>query len=143
MSYYYGGDISPEAVDYCREHWGNIEGLRFDVMDITRLQHLDNSFDTYISIETVEHIRETVLLNALSEARRVLKVGGLYIGSTPDYNVVPYRPRNDSEIRGFHYRHYTSEELKNALIEVGFKDENITMYKLFDTSSVMWRAIKS
>jgi len=63
----------------------------------------DNSFDTVISFQVIEHIDDDV--NFLREIHRVLKPGGQAILTTP--NIKMSLSRNP-----WHVREYTSEELK-------------------------------
>ena len=51
----------------------------------------------------------------LSECHRVLRMGGIWQFSTPDHNRHPYQPKSESEFRGYHFWHYTREELQALL----------------------------
>ena len=74
-----GVDIDREALDAAAErlgietHWADLdEPLAFE----------DGSFDVVVIGEVLEHIREPQRL--LDEARRVLRPGGMLVGSTPN-----------------------------------------------------------
>lgn len=62
----------------------------------------DNSFDTVISFQVIEHIKEDHLF--LKEIHRVLKPGGQAIITTPNINMSLSR-------NPWHVREYTSQEL--------------------------------
>lgn len=49
--------------------------------DIMKMPFADGSFDCVFCFETIEHVKNPFL--AVSEIRRVLKPGGIFIGSTP------------------------------------------------------------
>lgn len=58
------------------------EDVAIEYGDITSLKHADNSFDAYISLGVIEHF-EHGPEEAVSEAFRILKPGGLAFFSTP------------------------------------------------------------
>lgn len=129
---YIGGDVSYEAVEYARQQY-KIPGVHFVQLDVTNLPFYNGSIDTYLSIETIEHIPEVHLADVFSEAHRVIKPGGTYFLTTPDYDVMPYRPTSQEEVWGHHYRHYKASELEAALNM--FKE--VRIYKLFEQSSLI------
>lgn len=75
-----GGDISPETVDYCREHYRR-DNLTFQTLDIRDIPYPDRSFDMVVSFETIEHIVEGERF--LGEIVRLLDDDGTLIISTP------------------------------------------------------------
>ena len=60
-----------------------IAGITWEVGDIQRIEHADNSFDTVISCETIEHVPDPAL--AVCELARVLRPGGRLFLTTPNY----------------------------------------------------------
>lgn len=92
-----GVDSSRWAVDYARANYASLlPPLEFHVGDATELHFIpDGSVDAVISFETLEHLPNPNLL--LKEFARVLKPGGIFIGSVPNMwidelgqNPVPY-----------------------------------------------------
>lgn len=80
-----GGDVSAETVRRCSQEWNSQPNLEFKVLDGTRLEFPDNTFDKVVSFETIEHTREFEKM--LSEFNRVLKPGGIIFLSTPNITV--------------------------------------------------------
>lgn len=78
-----GGDISPKAVEYAKQHYGR-EGLTLLCFDATNLPFPSDSFDAVVALEIIEHLPEIEQKRLLSECVRVLRNGGLIICSTPN-----------------------------------------------------------
>lgn len=57
--------------------------IEWEVTDITAIAHPDESFDTVISCETIEHVPDPP--KAVAELARVLKRGGRLYLTTPNY----------------------------------------------------------
>ena len=92
-----GVDLGENAVAYARDLYGaSLPNLVFAAQDATRLPQLaDASVDVVVSFETLEHLPNPEAL--LREFTRVLKPGGVFIGSVPNlwinehgHNPVPY-----------------------------------------------------
>lgn len=79
-------DYSQEALDQAtsaaREHF-TTTALTFAQGDITAIAFPDETFDTVISCETIEHVPNPQL--AVKELARVLKPGGRLLLTTPNY----------------------------------------------------------
>ncbi len=75
-----GGDISPETVKYCQDYY-QFDNLRFEVMDIRKINYSDKSFDIINSFETLEHVVEGEIF--LKEVTRLLTDDGILAISTP------------------------------------------------------------
>jgi GT2 family glycosyltransferase/acetyltransferase-like isoleucine patch superfamily enzyme/2-polyprenyl-3-methyl-5-hydroxy-6-metoxy-1,4-benzoquinol methylase/Tfp pilus assembly protein PilF len=75
-----GGDISPETVKYCQDYYHG-DNLKFEVMDIRKINYPDESFDMINSFETLEHVVEGEIF--LREVARLLTDDGLLAISTP------------------------------------------------------------
>ena len=100
--------------------------------DITHLNYPDNSFDAYISLGVVEHF-ERGPQQALAEAHRILKPGGLAFVTTPLLTVVRglashpirslyfLRRRLKGEPNYFWEYRFTRRELRTYLEEAGFE----------------------
>jgi len=93
------------------------EGIDFDTCNIERdrLPFEDNRFDLVCSLAVIEHLADPSMF--LKEAKRVCKIGGIIILSTPNWKCC---------IRDFyddptHIRPYTPESLKSLMHLAGFK----------------------
>ena len=86
-----GVDISEpgirQAVELTKKENLNTKA-RFMVMDATSLEFPDNSFDTVLIPEVLEHVRDSRKL--LEEAVRVVRNGGGIIASVPDGLSIPF-----------------------------------------------------
>src|SRR5712692_793038 len=96
-------DFSATAVQKGETHARamGLSGITWSVEDIQAISYPDNSFDTVISCETIEHVPDQG--RALSELRRVLKPGGRLFLTTPNYlgSLGMYRIYCELRGRGF------------------------------------------
>jgi ubiquinone/menaquinone biosynthesis C-methylase UbiE len=79
--------------------------------DALRLPFPDKTFDVVTSFETIEHLHERQ--EFLREIKRVLKINGLLVLSTPNANYT--KPVNGKPTNPFHVFEYTPEELEMEL----------------------------
>lgn len=79
--------------------------------DALRLPFRDETFDVVTSFETIEHLHKR--REFLLEIKRVLKINGLLVLSTPNANYT--KPVNGKPTNPFHVFEYTPEELKIEL----------------------------
>ncbi|KVG84868.1 methyltransferase type 11 [Burkholderia ubonensis] len=77
---YRGFDVDEQSVQYASERFAR-DGCQFNVGSILSLPLEDASVDTFLSLETLEHLREPQL--AVREIARVLKADGIFAGSVP------------------------------------------------------------
>jgi ubiquinone/menaquinone biosynthesis C-methylase UbiE len=78
-----GVDISGFDIDFAlqRKEYFQYKDCNFQVMDARDLKFSDQEFDIIISSELIEHILEPY--EAVKEAYRVLKKGGIFVLTTP------------------------------------------------------------
>lgn len=79
----YGVDISEEAIEHCKEN-NNKDNIEYIVGSIEKLPLEDNSVDVVVSLETIEHVDETLQRKFMKEIKRVLAPKGLAYISTPN-----------------------------------------------------------
>jgi 2-polyprenyl-3-methyl-5-hydroxy-6-metoxy-1,4-benzoquinol methylase len=80
-----GADFAHTAVRMGRAHTveKGLGELAWAVADIQRIAHADQTFDTIVSCETIEHVPAP--MGALRELARVLVPGGRLFLTTPNY----------------------------------------------------------
>jgi len=101
-----GIDYSEEAVKELRDRY-TIEGYHMPCSNMS----LDSaSFDKVICFEVLEHLLPLQLSKTISEIHRVLKQGGLLIGSTPIRTTTISEPSTYA-----HIYEYTETELRHIL----------------------------
>lgn len=72
-----GIDLTPEHVKYSKEHAKGIPNLEFQQGNFQDLQFEDGKFDLVFEVESICHAID--MKKALSETKRVLKIGGYFI----------------------------------------------------------------
>jgi SAM-dependent methyltransferase len=77
----FAGSAVSKGAGFARRR--NLGGIDWEVADITRLPFPDNTFETVLSCETVEHVPHPE--RAFHELARVLKPGGRLLLTTPNY----------------------------------------------------------
>lgn len=102
---YVGIDVDPDVIDEAKRLNPQHD---FIVASATSLPFPDNSFDTVLCLEVIEHLDD--YHQFLTEARRVLSPGGVLIVSTPNPNKYP---------NPYHVREIAYSELRSA-ISIGF-----------------------
>lgn len=114
---FHGFDAEPQAIERARKSLAARDGV-FVVADALSLPISDGGMDVFISLETIEHIKDDI--SFVKEAARVLKPGGFFICSTPNrYVTNPGTGIEDRPWNQFHVREYTPDELR-ALLEPWF-----------------------
>ncbi|ARP39456.1 class I SAM-dependent methyltransferase [Vibrio syngnathi] len=115
---YIGVDISQEAIKVAKSNFSTTDNkVKFKLGSIFELPEPDNSIDTFISMETLEHLEEPNL--ALSEIKRVLKDDGFFIGSVPtaEYDQKCHSVYGENP---YHITRFDFERL-NSLLKINFK----------------------
>lgn len=98
-------DISQDALTYGKRTYD--KSIRFVAADAGRLPMRDESFDTVVCIEAIEHVPSAD--GVLREIARVLRPGGLLIISTPNkWMTSPLRahPKNPYHVREWYPRSF-------------------------------------
>lgn len=89
--------------------------LRLLLGDTTRLPFRAARFGAFVSFETIEHVHDDVAY--VSEARRVIRSGGVFLLSTPNRRLVnPGNGIADRPFNPFHVREYDEHELRTLLL---------------------------
>jgi ubiquinone/menaquinone biosynthesis C-methylase UbiE len=77
---YVGIDASAEAIEQANKRFSS-DGRRYILASATDIPLGDQSVDTVISLETLEHLKDP--LSAILEFKRILTPNGLLVGSVP------------------------------------------------------------
>lgn len=126
-----GFDNSKEAIGWAKEHY-SLPNLEFLIGDCLSLPFSDDSFDTVISFDLLEHITEEQQKQFISEVKRVLKTEGTAIIGTPNAeadetsllgikNVFHLRELNKSEFENLMEEYFDQIQLKGEDMIVGGK----------------------
>lgn len=102
-----GVDVSDEVLNIARK-----KGLYVINNDAEALSFPDNSFDVVVLMEVLVHLHNPG--KALKEIKRVLKPGGMLLGSVPHENLERY-VWDDKRL---HHRYYNETTLNNQLLSV-------------------------
>jgi ubiquinone/menaquinone biosynthesis C-methylase UbiE len=109
-----GFDLSADAVAEAKEKHNRRDSVRFAVADVRQLPVPDASYDLYTSFETIEHIADDRAY--LQEVVRVLKVGGRFVCSSPNRELMhPGTTLDARPMNPFHVREYVFEEFHALL----------------------------
>jgi len=124
----FGCDISKASRDACKE-----EEIPFKLVDFVKnkLPYRDNSFDVVYSKSVIEHMPDALYF--VSECKRVLKPGGIFLALTPDWNA-NYKTFFDDFT---HVRPMTRRSMALVLGVAGFGD--IGSYR-FRQLPITWKS---
>ncbi len=114
-----GVDLNRQVLEYAQQRYGG-DGVEFVLADARALPFRTGSFEDVVSFETVEHLG--LPARFLTECRRVLRSGGLFMCSTP--NRLVYSPSANSG-NPFHVQEFSPPTFV-ALLKRYFAD--VTLY---------------
>lgn len=119
-----GVEISEKDLKTAKDNIDN-EKIKFAIGGATALPFDDNSFDTVVSWEVIEHIPKNMENKMFSEASRVLKNDGVFYLSTPLNNL--FSNIFDPAWWLIGHRHYKKDALVKFAKNNGFKIERIVL----------------
>ncbi len=100
-----GADLSAEFIFEAKKNI-HIQNLSFEIQDACKMNFKNESFDSVVSMETIEHINDKKFL---SEVYRVLRSNGLFIVSTPQNG------SGSAPLIPYHLREYSLYKFKKLL----------------------------
>jgi len=126
-----GADINSVVIKNIKSRYKTINNVEFHVADLLDLEY-ENSFESIISFETIEHFREHDIKSLLKVYHKALKPDGRLIFSTP-YK----QERSDAALKlGFHQTFWINEEIIDQwLKESNFKIE-FSKYQNYQTHTI-------
>ena len=87
-------------------------------MDALSLSYQDESFDTVVSMEAIEHFSKSDGEKFINEVYRVLKKGGTFVGSTPQVETKnPLKIMAMKKIDPFHLHLYSIKMLRSYVMK--------------------------
>ncbi len=108
-----GVDLSPEAAAHAAAHYARAN-VFFAAASCAALPFAEAAFDLVVSFEVIEHLPDYRAL--LSEARRVLKPGGVFLVSTPN-RAYYAESRAQAGPNPFHVREFDYAEFNQILFD--------------------------
>ena len=111
-----GVDISPDALQFCRER--GLNNIKLGAAE--ELPYEDGTFDLVTALDVVEHLDDDV--GGLREMRRVLRPGGRVLLFVPTFM---WLWGVQDEV-SHHRRRYRLSELRRVVTEAGFEVERTT-----------------
>lgn len=121
-----GVDASSQAVRYTRNR-----GHEAKVADALHLPFADNSFDTVLLLDVIEHIRDDA--KVIKEARRVLKSGGTIIITVPALQII----WSAHDINQGHFRRYTRRRLRSLSRKNKLKLRFLSYFNFFLSPAII------
>ena len=113
----YGTEYTEQAVAICRE-----KGITMFQGPLSAVEMPENSFDLITSFEVIEHINNP--LEEMARITRLLKPGGLFYCTTPNFNsLLRYYLKDDYNVITYpeHLSYYTPDTLHRLLRDAGLK----------------------
>lgn len=107
-----GVDKDQDAIDWAKRNFAGPTFVQGDIED----SPWEGEFETVVSLETIEHIKEPD--KALKAFRRACV--GRFIASVPNEDLYPFKAENFATDSSPHYRHYTPAEFESLLNGHGF-----------------------
>ncbi len=115
----FGADISEKALFYCRDNGIN------NVLNLNIEKPKKNYYDVVLCLDVIEHIEnDTDFLNKVYD---LLRIGGKLVLTVPAYNFL----WSGEDYISNHIRRYTKGEIKNKIIQAGYKIVKISYFNIF------------
>jgi SAM-dependent methyltransferase len=127
-----GSDIADDAISFARSHYW-LPNLAFEQASCSALPHPPGSFDLITAFEVIEHLEDW--RGFLSEARRVLSPGGLFLVSTPN-KLVYSESRGPAGANPFHVHEFEFEEFRD---ELGRVFPSVSLFLENHTESIVFQ----
>lgn len=128
-----GIDIDAATIQSAQSKYGN-QKIDFKVASATQLDFPDQSFDTVVCFELIEHLSATDQNLCLNEIKRVLKKDGQLIISTPNLE-------NSKGDNPYHLKEFSKNEFHNFIHK--YFPHTQTFQQKIHSGSLIWPEQKS
>jgi len=122
-------DIDQNLCKYAKEKYNSMKNISFITAQANILDFPNNSFDTVISFQVIEHTED--LTQFLSEIHRVLKKGGLFICTTP--NRLLRLSKHQKPWNQYHVQEFKAIDLQKKMLSL-FSD--VAVYGVFGSKKM-------
>lgn len=127
----YGLDVSMDALVHAQMYFNNNNKIKYQIKDLEENSFFDlPKSDYFISFETIEHLHNAERF--IENVAMALKDNGLFIGSTPNEDIMPFVQQNFL----YHTRHYRQHELMKILSKLGFSEIEFFQQKNDEKSEI-------
>lgn len=128
-----GVELNPQAVEFAKK---NVKNAEFLVGSALELPIKDGIADIATLYDVIEHVPPGTEKQALTEANRILKPGGILLLSTPfDHPVSKFLDL----AWYFGHRHYSSIKITQLLQKTGFRINKVeTRGSIFSSLFLVW-----
>ena len=122
-------DIDNKPINLSKILW-NTNKIEYINASVLRIPVKNNKYDVITAMESIEHFKLEDIKIYLTEMYRVLKSGGLLVGSSsfPDTREEANTLCSKNK---YHYHICTRQEIKDLLREQGFKNIKVFQNRLF------------
>jgi len=147
----YGADPSVESIARTNERLAGARSFKGAYL-IDELRTQGKTFDAILSVEVVEHLKDDVLNDVLSDVRGLLAPDGVAIFSTPNNedlskNMIICPPTGEIFHRWQHVRSWNRETLPARLRSAGYEvidviETNMSIKKIDSVAGLIKSAVK-
>ena len=111
-----GVDILPDQIAYANAHYAGAHRRFEAIHDVSEIHNLNEQFDCVTCIEVIEHLPGDVIARLVENVAQVLKPGGSFVLSTPNYaSTWPL-----------------VEVMLNRFSDVSYEEQHITKFNAFN-----------
>lgn len=120
-----GVDISQESISYAQSEF-SMQTVNYQTGDIVNFTS-NRLYDLIICFETIEHIEDYE--TALRNLKKLLTPDGMLIISSPNRFITSPKCKHLTDRPGeYHVREFTIEELKGAMVKLGYMIGNDSIF---------------
>lgn len=129
-----GVDISSQQIEYAQKQYGT-KNHEFLTVKPGKLPFENNQFDVVTNIELIEHLKMDENETLLEESLRVMKPGGRFLVSTPNYHSVwpiiekVVNKLGEVSYEDQHITHFSRKRLYTLLHKTGFTNIKVNAYQ--------------